>query len=67
MKIDDFKNSPKVHLVENLTKPYGNAKLYFYDEKTKKVMVKDNMNIDYSDEIISRIKALVGDDNVKII
>ncbi|MGP1567730.1 MAG: DNA polymerase III subunit alpha [Peptoanaerobacter stomatis] len=67
VKIDDFKNSPKVHLVENLTKPYGNAKLYFYDEKTKKVMVKDNMNIDYSDEIISRIKALVGDDNVKII
>ncbi len=67
VKIDDFKNSQKVHLVENLTKPYGNAKLYFYDEKTKKVMVKDNMNIDYSDEIISRIKALVGDDNVKII
>lgn len=67
VKIDDFKNSPKVHLVENLTKPYGNAKLYFYDEKTKKVMVKDNLNIDYNDEVIDKLKALVGEDNVKII
>lgn len=67
IRIDDFKNSSKVPIIESLTKTYGNAKLYFYDEKSKQVMVKDKQNIDYSDEMIEKLISIVGFDNVKVV
>ena len=54
-------------MIESLTKSTGNAKLYFYDEKSGKTMVKDNLKIDFNENIIKKIQDIVGKENVKIV
>ncbi|EFM38813.1 DNA polymerase III, alpha subunit [[Eubacterium] yurii subsp. margaretiae ATCC 43715] len=58
VKVSDFHNSSKVQMIERLTKSSGNAKLYFYDEKSGKTMVKDNQNIDFNLDIIKKYRIL---------
>lgn len=67
VKVSDFHNSSKVQMIERLTKSSGNAKLYFYDEKSGKTMVKDNQNIDFNLDIIKKIQDIAGKENVKVI
>ena len=67
VKISDFYNCPEVSMIESLTKSTGNAKLYFYDEKSGKTMVKDNLKIDFNEDIIKKIQDIVGKENVKIV
>ena len=67
VKVSDFHNSSKVQMIERLTKSTGNAKLYFYDEKSGKTMVKDNQNIDFNLDIIKKLQDIAGKENVKIV
>ena len=67
VKVSDFHNSAQVQMIERLTKSTGNAKLYFYDEKSGKTMVKDNQNIDFNLDIIKKLQDIAGKENVKIV
>ena len=67
VKVSDFHNSTQVQIIERLTKSTGNAKLYFYDEKSGKTMVKDNQNIDFNLDIIKKLQDIASKENVKIV
>ena len=60
--------SPEAKKAENLIGIFcGNCRVLFFDSSTKKYVALANYGADVRPELISELKALLGDDNVVIV
>jgi len=64
IRVADFENFEHKKEIEKLTDYTAKIKLYFYDEKTKKVFSK-NQKINEDEDTINKLKNIVGDDNIR--
>lgn len=64
IRVADFENFEHKKEIEKLTDYTAKIKLYFYDEKTKKVFSK-NQRINEDEDTINKLKNIVGDDNIR--
>lgn len=64
IRVADFENFEHKKEIEKLTDYTAKIKLYFYDEKTKKVFFK-NQRINEDEDTINKLKNIVGDDNIR--
>lgn len=64
IRVADFENFEHKKEIEKLTDYTAKIKLYFYDEKTKKIFSK-NQKINEDEDTINKLKNIVGDDNIR--